>query len=225
ALHETLTIVVGARKRPVGLDHDTTDRAYASRDSVDFIHTFHRLLLVRQRQIATGKSKRMQRAEGGLETRRRDRERDIRSSQMMLLKPVVVQHRRAGMHDGPPHDTRQQETVGTGHGRIFSRMVWETCNKIRPNMSTDVTTPVAVIERRAEFSLGANLRRILCIAVPLLVWFSPLPLEATTKHGLAVTSFMIIAWITEALDHALAGLIGCYLRSEEHTSELQSLRH
>ena len=26
-------------------------------------------------------------------------------------------------------------------------------------MSTDVTTPVAVIERRTEFSLGANLRR------------------------------------------------------------------
>jgi sodium-dependent dicarboxylate transporter 2/3/5 len=78
-------------------------------------------------------------------------------------------------------------------------------------LSTDVTTPVAVIERRAEFSLGANLRRIPCILVPLLVWFSPLPIEATTKHGLAITSFMIVAWITEAMDYALAGLIGCYL--------------
>ena len=78
-------------------------------------------------------------------------------------------------------------------------------------MSTDVTTPVAVIERRADFSLGANLRRVLCIVVPLLVWFSPLPLEATTKHGLAITSFMIIAWITEAMEYALTGLIGCYL--------------
>jgi solute carrier family 13 (sodium-dependent dicarboxylate transporter), member 2/3/5 len=53
--------------------------------------------------------------------------------------------------------------------------------------------------------------RLLCLLVPLLVWFSPLAIEATTKHGLAVTSFMIVAWITEAMDYALAGLIGCYL--------------
>ncbi len=32
-----------------------------------------------------------------------------------------------------------------------------------------------------------------------------------SRHALAVASFMIIAWITEVLPHALTGLAGCYL--------------
>src|SRR5579863_9334880 len=59
ALDETVTIVVGARERPVGSDNHTTDRAYALRDSVDFIDPLHRLLLVRECQIATGESERV----------------------------------------------------------------------------------------------------------------------------------------------------------------------
>src|SRR5205085_8302321 len=58
ALDETVTIVVGAHERPVGPDHDTTDRAYALRDSVDVIDPLHRLLLVRESQITTGESER-----------------------------------------------------------------------------------------------------------------------------------------------------------------------
>ena len=53
--------------------------------------------------------------------------------------------------------------------------------------------------------------RILCVVVPIALWFAPLTLELTVKRALAITSFIIIAWITEALDHALTGLIGCYL--------------
>src|SRR5262245_34937483 len=53
--------------------------------------------------------------------------------------------------------------------------------------------------------------RVLCVVVPIALWFAPLELEPAAKRALAITSFMIIAWITEALDHALAGLIGCYL--------------
>ena len=53
--------------------------------------------------------------------------------------------------------------------------------------------------------------RILCVVVPIALWFAPLNLDPTIKHALAITSFIIIAWITEALDHALTGLIGCYL--------------
>lgn len=52
---------------------------------------------------------------------------------------------------------------------------------------------------------------ILAVAVPVSVWFAPLPLNPITKHALAITSFMIIAWITEIMDHAVTGLIGCYL--------------
>ncbi|HEX5081550.1 MAG TPA: SLC13 family permease [Blastocatellia bacterium] len=53
--------------------------------------------------------------------------------------------------------------------------------------------------------------RILCVIAPVALWFAPLGIEPTVKRALAIASFIIIAWITEALDHALTGLIGCYL--------------
>jgi len=53
--------------------------------------------------------------------------------------------------------------------------------------------------------------RIFCVVAPLLFWFAPLPIEPVTKHGLAIALFMLLAWITEAIDHAVAGLIGCFL--------------
>src|SRR3989475_12464067 len=53
--------------------------------------------------------------------------------------------------------------------------------------------------------------RILCVVVPVILWFDPLNLDPTIKHTLAIASFMIIAWITEALCNALTGLIGCFL--------------
>src|ERR1700738_464141 len=54
-------------------------------------------------------------------------------------------------------------------------------------------------------------RQILCVLLPLAVWFAPLPLAPATKHGFAIVGFMVIAWITRAMDYALAGLIGCFL--------------
>src|SRR5215469_4105020 len=53
--------------------------------------------------------------------------------------------------------------------------------------------------------------QILCILVPLVVWFAPLPLEPVTKHGFAIVGFMVVAWITRAMDYALAGFVGCFL--------------
>ena len=53
--------------------------------------------------------------------------------------------------------------------------------------------------------------QILCILVPLAVWFAPLPLEPVTKHGFAIVGFMVVAWVTRAMDYALAGLVGCFL--------------
>jgi anion transporter len=53
--------------------------------------------------------------------------------------------------------------------------------------------------------------RAACVALPVAFWFAPLPIEPLTKHGLAIALFMVLAWVTEALDHAVAGLIGCFL--------------
>ncbi len=50
----------------------------------------------------------------------------------------------------------------------------------------------------------------LALGVPAVVWVAPLRLDLTAKHALAVASFMIIAWVTEILPNAIAGLFGCY---------------
>jgi solute carrier family 13 (sodium-dependent dicarboxylate transporter), member 2/3/5 len=76
---------------------------------------------------------------------------------------------------------------------------------------------VGATERTAgatSLTLPAGRKFIGCVlnlGVPIGLWFSPLPLDLTAKHALAVSAFMIIAWITEVLPHALTGMAGCYL--------------
>ena len=53
--------------------------------------------------------------------------------------------------------------------------------------------------------------QLLSVLVPLIIWFAPLPLELETKHCFAIVGFMIVAWITRAMEFALTGLIGCFL--------------
>lgn len=65
--------------------------------------------------------------------------------------------------------------------------------------------------RGAGLSPGVLLGYLFSVAVPITIWFAPLPLDLTAKHALAVSSFMIVAWITLIAPHALTGLIGCYL--------------
>jgi sodium-dependent dicarboxylate transporter 2/3/5 len=60
-------------------------------------------------------------------------------------------------------------------------------------------------------SSRALIGAVLSVGLPVILWFGPLRLEPTAKHALAVASFMIVAWITEILPHAVTGIIGCYL--------------
>jgi sodium-dependent dicarboxylate transporter 2/3/5 len=53
--------------------------------------------------------------------------------------------------------------------------------------------------------------QVLCVVVPLCIWFAPLPLEPVTTHAFAIIGFMVVAWITRAMNYALAGLVGCFL--------------
>ena len=66
-------------------------------------------------------------------------------------------------------------------------------------------------ERSSDVSLRVNIGRVLCVVIPIILWFAPLNITTPAKHALAITSFMIIAWVTEAIEFAVAGLIGCYL--------------
>jgi solute carrier family 13 (sodium-dependent dicarboxylate transporter), member 2/3/5 len=53
--------------------------------------------------------------------------------------------------------------------------------------------------------------QVLCLLVPVLIWFAPLALEPRIKHMFAIGAFMIIAWITQAAEFALTGFVGCFL--------------
>ncbi len=78
-------------------------------------------------------------------------------------------------------------------------------------MSTGIQTatfPATLVSQTAWVTITG---RILAVVVPVALWFAPLGMEPRVQHALAITSFMIVAWITEALDHALTGMIGCYL--------------
>lgn len=53
--------------------------------------------------------------------------------------------------------------------------------------------------------------RLLSAIIPLALWFAPLQLEPKIQHAMAISLGVVIAWITHAYDHALTGLMGCYL--------------
>jgi solute carrier family 13 (sodium-dependent dicarboxylate transporter), member 2/3/5 len=53
--------------------------------------------------------------------------------------------------------------------------------------------------------------QILVVAAPLAVWLIPLRVDPKTHGALAIVAFMLLAWMTEAIDFTLAGLIGCFL--------------
>src|SRR5213594_1011409 len=78
-------------------------------------------------------------------------------------------------------------------------------------MSTEATVQLMAREHSSDVSLRLNIGRVLCVVIPIILWFAPLNMAAPAKHALAISAFMIIAWATEAIDFALAGLIGCYL--------------
>ncbi|MBI2817821.1 MAG: anion permease [Acidobacteria bacterium] len=74
------------------------------------------------------------------------------------------------------------------------------------------TAPPPVVEATPAASSKLKLAgRALAVLIPLGFWFVPLGLEATVQHALAITTFMILGWITEAFDHAITGFLGCFL--------------
>ncbi len=54
-------------------------------------------------------------------------------------------------------------------------------------------------------------KTLACVAVPLAIWFMPLGLTAPIRAAFAISAFMIIAWMTEAMEYAAAGLVGLLL--------------
>ena len=51
----------------------------------------------------------------------------------------------------------------------------------------------------------------LCVLVPLAIWFSPFAIPPAAKGAMAISSFMIIAWMTNVMEYGATGLVGCVL--------------
>src|ERR1700704_6828118 len=71
-------------------------------------------------------------------------------------------------------------------------------------------TPGETLEQPSNPTIAA-IGQFLCVALPIIIWFAPLDLEPQTKHTFAIVGFMVVVWITQAMDYALAGLVGCFL--------------
>src|SRR5712692_6059857 len=74
-----------------------------------------------------------------------------------------------------------------------------------------VVTQADAASERSQSSRFAGFGLLIAAVVPVVLWFAPLHLDRPAQKAIAVSSFMIIAWITHAPDHAVTGLIGCYL--------------
>jgi solute carrier family 13 (sodium-dependent dicarboxylate transporter), member 2/3/5 len=73
------------------------------------------------------------------------------------------------------------------------------------------TLSVAPAHEPAAPSRLARVGQVLCVVVPLVLWFMPGDLDPTTKHALAIALFMVVAWMTQAMDYTVTGFIGCFL--------------
>ena len=78
------------------------------------------------------------------------------------------------------------------------------------NFDGSAATPALAQDEAAPRALTI-VGQALCVLVPLAIWFMPVDIDPTTKHGLAIAMFMVPGWITQAMDYTVTGLIGCFL--------------
>lgn len=83
---------------------------------------------------------------------------------------------------------------------------------VRPLNAIVTTAPAAVTVREP---VSADLRSagllLLIGGGSVGFWFLPLGIDPPAQHALAVGLFMIVAWMVQALDHGVTGILGCFL--------------
>lgn len=76
--------------------------------------------------------------------------------------------------------------------------------------SSSVNQHAAVTPQNRNFYLRLA-QTAFCVGIPAIIWLSPLAIPANTKAALAISAFMILAWMTEVMEYASAGLVGLLL--------------
>src|SRR5262245_51018608 len=85
------------------------------------------------------------------------------------------------------------------------------------NMMRTSTTIAATVPTDAAALPRADSQRRTIALLALLaagstaLWFVPLAIDARPHHALAISAFMIAAWMIQVLDHGVIGIVGCFL--------------
>jgi sodium-dependent dicarboxylate transporter 2/3/5 len=81
------------------------------------------------------------------------------------------------------------------------------------NVSGTSMTRVVAVSHKLSHLLPADvpIGLVLGPLVGLLIWWLPLEIEPAAHKAFAIVGFMLVYWITEALDHGMTALIGCFL--------------
>lgn len=74
-----------------------------------------------------------------------------------------------------------------------------------------VVPPAAMGFAGRMFSRGGTSAQVVTLLVPLLLWALPLQVVPRVHIVIVILGFMLASWITDALDTAVTGLIGCFL--------------
>ena len=54
-------------------------------------------------------------------------------------------------------------------------------------------------------------KTLAAVAIPLAIWFAPLPIDGAMHTAIAISAFLIIAWMTDVMEYAATGLLGLML--------------
>jgi sodium-dependent dicarboxylate transporter 2/3/5 len=78
-----------------------------------------------------------------------------------------------------------------------------------------IDEPVRAVALAAPPAARSDLRTAGLLAAlaagSVVFWFLPLGIAPTAHKALAVSLFMIASWMTQVLDHGVAGILGCFL--------------
>jgi anion transporter len=92
-------------------------------------------------------------------------------------------------------------------------------------VDTSVAQP-QVVEARPSRSTLVRLAQIAaCVGIPAIVLFAPWDIPMNTKAGLAISAFMIMAWMTEVMEYGAAGLVGLLLFWYFKVAEPETIFH
>ena len=75
-------------------------------------------------------------------------------------------------------------------------------------VDTSVAQPPQVDARPSRSTLVRLAQIAACVGIPAIILFAPWDIPANTKAGLAISAFMIMAWMTEVMEYGAAGLVG-----------------